>query len=160
MKRILCASVILVIMFLSACVGSSSTPVPATNTKTTTTHKSTVIAVTAEALFTAYHNSNTVAADAEYKGNTLQVSGEITAMGYNSSGIPYIELSGGYPTWSYQLDMALSSMGVQCFFNIDDKSALAQLPLNQNVKIQGQCACYDIDLDEDNIILDNCTLVK
>jgi hypothetical protein len=56
--------------------------------------------------------------------------------------------------------MALSSMGVQCFFNIDDKSALAQLPLNQNVKIQGQCACYDIDLDEDNIILDNCTLVK
>ena len=160
MKRIICASVILVIMLLNACVASASTPASETNTTTTATLKSTVIPITAEALFAAYHNGDTLAADSEYKDNILQVSGEVTAIGYDSSGIPYIELSGGYPTWSYQLDMALSSMGVQCFFNPSNKSALAQLPLNQNLKIQGQCAGYDIDLDEDNIILDNCSLVK
>jgi ABC-type glycerol-3-phosphate transport system substrate-binding protein len=91
MKRILCVSVILVTMLLSACVGSSSTPALATNTTTTTTPNSTAIAVTAEALFYAYHNSDTVRADAEYKGKTIQVSGEATAIGYDSSGIPYIE---------------------------------------------------------------------
>lgn len=160
MKRILCASVILVMMLLSACVGSSSTPAPATNTTTTTTLKSTVIAVTAETLFTAYPNNNTVVADAEYKGKTLQVSGEVTATGPDSSGVPYIELLGGGLTWSEGFEMGLSSSGVQCFFNLNDKSALAQLPLNQNVKIQGQCAGYNIDLDEDNVILDNCSLVK
>jgi hypothetical protein len=160
MKRILCVWVILVIMFLNACTGSTSTPALATNATTTTTLRSTPIEVTAEALFNSYCNGDTLAANSEYKDKTIQVSGEVTAMGYNSSGTPYVELSGGWPTWSYQLDMALSSMGVQCFFNLSDKSTLAQLPLNQNVKIQGQCAGYDIDLDEDNIILENCTLVK
>ena len=160
MKRILFVSVILVIMLLNACVSSTSTSAFATNTPTTATPNSTAIAVTAEALFTTYYGDNTVAADAEYKGKTIQDSGEATAIGYDSSGIPYIELSGGWPQWSYELDMSLSSMGVQCFFSLNDKSALAQLPLNQNVKIQGRCAGYDIDLDEDNVILDNCNLVK
>jgi len=148
------------ITLFSACVVSIPSSAPATITTNATTSKSTQVEVTAEALFTTYYGDNTVAADAEYKGKTIQVSGEATAIGYDSSGIPYIELSGGWPQWSYELDMSLSSMGVQCFFSLNDKSALAQLPLNQNVKIQGRCAGYDIDLDEDNVILDNCNLVK
>jgi tRNA_anti-like len=160
MKRILLVFVILTTVFLSACAVNTSTSAPAINTVTTKMPNSTVIEVTAEALFTAYHNGNKVAGDDEYKGKTIQVSGEAMALGYNSSGIPYIELSGGWQTWSYQLDMAMSSMGVQCCFSLNDESALAQLPLNQNVKIQGQCAGYDFDLDEDNVILDNCSLVK
>ena len=139
---------------------NASTSAPANSTVTATMPNSTVIEVTAEALFTAYHNGNKVAADDEYKGKTIQVSGEAMAIGYNSSGIPYIELSGGGLTLSERLEMGLSSTGVQCFFNLNDESALAQLPLNQSVKIQGQCAGYDFDLDEDNIVLDNCTLVK
>jgi len=93
MKRILFVAVILVIMFLSACAANISPSATATNTMTTTT---TAIEVTAEALFTSYPNNNTVAADAEYKDKTLQVSGEAMAIGYDSSGTPYVELSGGW----------------------------------------------------------------
>jgi hypothetical protein len=88
------------------------------------------------------------------------VSGEVTAISDDSSGMPYVELSGGGLSWSEQLEMGLSSTGVQCLFSLKNKSGLAQLQLNQTVKIQGQCSGSDIDFSEDIVILDNCILVK
>jgi hypothetical protein len=160
MKRILYIAPILVIIFLNACAANTSISAPETKTLTTTTLNSSTIEVTAETLFTAYHNNNTAEANAEYKGKTLQVSGEVTAISDDSSGMPYVELSGGGLSWSEQLEMGLSSTGVQCLFSLKNKSGLAQLQLNQTVKIQGQCSGSDIDFSEDIVILDNCILVK
>ena len=162
MKLILFLSIILVTIFSSACVATvnTATSTTATITANTSTPKSTVIEVNAQQLFSAYYKSNIIAADTKYKGKTLQVSGAVGVITIDDSGIPYIELWGGQPTSAYESGMGLTSLGVQCFFSIKDMPALSQLTLNQNVTIKGTGASWNTDYEEDNVILDNCTLVQ
>jgi hypothetical protein len=161
--KIIYALLLLATLLLVSACGSQSTALSGQTTtliKTSATNSSMTIEVTAQQLFSAYYQSNIISADSEYKGKTLQVTGSAGVITTDSSGNPYVELWGGQPTSAYESGMGLTSLGIQCFFSVRDEPLLAQLTLNQNVTIQGVCASWDTDYEEDNVILDNCTLVE
>jgi len=101
------------------------------------------IRVTASELYAAYYQGNAIAADAKYKGKTLEVSGTVTAVDKDILGIPYLELGVMY------------IVGVRCNFRSEDESTLAQLHVGQAVTVRGICTGYLVD-----VTLEDCSLVS
>jgi tRNA_anti-like len=122
-------------------------PISTSTQSVTTTPTSTAIAVAAQDLWAAYNNNNAVAADALYKGKTIQISGVESSVDEDTSGNPYILFAAPWPD---------NLMGVCCKFSSNNEAALAQLTTNQNVTIQGTCTGYN-GMD---VIIENCKLVQ
>lgn len=89
------------------------------------------LSVSAEDLSKAY-GIDELAADDQYKGEIIAVTGKINAIGTNVVDIPFVKLSGG----------SIEAWEIQCMFDKDHSNALAQLEEGQVVTIQGKCDGY------------------
>ena len=99
------------------------------------------ISISAIRLMQAY-TDNGVAADKEYKGKILIVSGTIDDIAKDFSGTPYVTL---------KTNEAFST--VQCLFSRKDESALSLLKKGQAIRIEGKCNGQTL-----NVILRNCSI--
>jgi aspartyl/asparaginyl-tRNA synthetase len=92
--------------------------------------------VSAGDLYSEY-KANEVAADAQYKGKTVQVTGIVDSIGKDILDTAYVTLTEGgeYEMW-----------GVQCMFAEKYESELAQLSKGQTVTIQGKVEGYLINV--------------
>ncbi len=137
-----CFAVIGVFTIIIVAIALFSTVFDFNGTTDTTTPS--VIHVTAQELCSAYE-ANEVAADAEYKGKTLEIYGMVYDIGKDILDKPYIELLGeNIYVW-----------GVQCMFDSNYESQIAQLVKGQNVTIRGRCTGYII-----NVLVEDCILVN
>lgn len=87
----------------------------------------TVLTVPAATLVTDY-DANEVAADAKYKGKTLQVSGTIDTIGKDMLDSIYVSIDGGHPL-----------RHVQAFFDASDAPRIAALKKGGTITVQGRC---------------------
>jgi len=114
--------------------------VPATSPPAASPSKSHFIS--AHELFANYQD-NEVAADATFSGRLLKVRGEVTEIGKDILGTPYVSL-----------DTETDSIGtVQCMFPSDE--GLPQLRKGQLVDIEGTCLGLLM-----NVIVRECRLLK
>jgi hypothetical protein len=107
-------------------------------------HQNSVVEISSSQLYAEYQ-ANAVAADENYQNKTLRISGVVTNIGYDVTGMPYVILPGSD---------VLGIAGVQCMFNVKDKPVLAMLTKGQLVVIQGKCVGYTF-----NVLLNNCALI-
>jgi hypothetical protein len=112
MKKLLLILVLLITLFSVGCL------------------KSQVIAVTADRLYYDYKTDAT-AADQQYRGKTLQVTGIIASIGV--SGSPYILFYNGVEPVVCE---------VQCIFSNSYASQLANLSAGQTATITGKVTGY------------------
>ena len=101
------------------------------------------IRVAADKLMTAYIN-NGIAADAQYKGKLLAVTGNVAAIGKDSGDTVYVTIETGVMVFK-----------IQCFFNKGNDTAFAPIVSGVQVTIIGRC---EGKLKEGNIVLKDCTL--
>jgi tetratricopeptide (TPR) repeat protein len=99
--------------------------------------------IPADKLMTAYLNDE-IAADAQYKGKLLAVTGNVATVGKDSGGTVYVTLETGVMVFK-----------IQCFFKKEDDTAFAQIGSGVQVTIIGRC---DGKLKEGNVLLKDCTL--
>mgnify|MGYP001145942510 CR=1 FL=1 len=122
-----------------------STPTPVAVTPTvapTPTPTPSIITVTARELCSAYE-ANEIAADAEYEGKIVKVSGVVDSIGKDILDTPYITLEGGKIFG-----------GVQCMFDEKYEPQLAQLAKGERVTVQGRCSGYLIG----TVLIRDCIL--
>jgi hypothetical protein len=101
------------------------------------------IEITAEELLQAYR-ADEKAAEAEYEGKILKVTGVVSSAGKNMVGIPFVKLAGsGIEAWR-----------VRCMFGKEYE--LSEVTTGQTVTIQGECDDY---LSPD-VIMKECVLVN
>ena len=95
-----------------------------------------VIVISATELYSAYE-ANQVAADQQYKGRLLKVTGVITSIGRDILGTPYIGLGSGseWEVW-----------GVQVLFSSRYESRIAKLEKGQQVTVTGKCTGYFLNV--------------
>ena len=129
---------VVVVVVLAAIGSNMSTPqtstsapqaqqAPTTQQKTPTpTPKEAVVKVTATELYAAY-KANEIAADDQYKGKTLEVTGIVDSIGKDILDTPYIQLEGGN-----------SFSGVQCMLSKDESSKAASVKKGQKITLQGR----------------------
>jgi hypothetical protein len=98
--------------------------------------------VRAGELFTEYLE-NEVAADEQYAGRVLRITGTVAEIGKDLLGTPYVLLL-------FRKD---SPTGVQCLF--DDAKGVSSLSKGRRVTIEGECSGKAI-----NVIIRGCRLVK
>lgn len=110
----------------SATAPSPSAPAPETTPDTTE-----AVEITAEELLQAYRTDEE-AAEAEYKGNTLRVTGMVGSIGKNMVGTPFIKLAGG----------SIEAWRVRCMFDKEYESQLSQVTKGQVITVQGECDDY------------------
>lgn len=94
------------------------------------------IEISATDLYSAYE-ANQVAADQQYKGQLLEVTGIISSIGRDILGTPYIVLGSGdeWEVW-----------GVQVLFSSRYESWLAKLEKGQQVTVTGKCTGYFLNV--------------
>lgn len=102
-----------------------------------------IASLSAVSLFGAYED-NEVAADEQYKGKILEVSGVVDSIGKDILNQPYIALSLGQP---YKIGR------VQCFFSDSDISKLAKISKGAEIRVRGKCIGK-----MGNILLHDCIL--
>lgn len=112
---------------------------------TTSAPQQPAVVITASQLVGAYQ-ANQVAADAKYKGQTIQVSGKIDGIGKDILDDPYVSLTG---------DPTNPLADVQCQFSQNDEAALASLSKGQQVTLQGTGKGMTIETVE----IRNCSIV-
>lgn len=95
-----------------------------------------VIEISAADLYSAYE-ANQVAADQQYKGRLLKVTGVVSSIGKDILGSPYIVLGSGdeWEVW-----------GVQCTFPSRYESRIAKLEKGQQVTVTGKCTGYFLNV--------------
>lgn len=98
-------------------------------------------AITAEALYSAYE-ANEVAADQQYKGKVISITGKVKTVGKDLLKNSYVSLETS--------NMILS---VQCFFSEKDTAALAKLSKGDTVTITGTVKGSTM-----NIVVEDCKL--
>jgi len=98
-------------------------------------------AITAEQLFSAYQ-ANEVAADQEYKGKNISITGKVKTVGKDLLKTPYVSL-----------ETSNMFLGVQCMFSEKDTAKLAGLSKGDLVTISGTVKGSTI-----NIIVEDCKL--
>ncbi len=86
--------------------------------------------VTAAQLFRAY-KENGVAADRDYKGKVIQVTGVVTDIRHDLLNVPYVTLDVGGEALVFE---------VQCYFSNKQATNLAGLRKGEQVTIRGKCA--------------------
>lgn len=101
------------------------------------------IAITADELFAAY-DTNEVAADNQYKGKELKVTGTIKDIGKDILDHTYITLDTGNLICS-----------VQCYFENNQLDAVAELKKDQIITLVGKCNGQSM-----NVILKNSVIVS
>jgi hypothetical protein len=101
------------------------------------------IVVTATKLMADY-NANEVAADAQYKGRIVDVSGTINSIGKDILDAPYVALS----TNEYY-------SVVQCMFSKSDQAQLASLSKDTRITLRGR-----VSGKLGNIIVRDCSIVR
>jgi hypothetical protein len=144
--------VVLIILVIAAASAKGSTvaatapSVSAPTTSATTQTQQAPIVVTATKLVSDYE-ANQVAADAKYKGQTLQISGTVASIGTDLMSDPYVQLNG---------DPMNPLANVQCAFSQSDESALATLVKGQQITFQGTGEGMTIETVE----ADNCSIVQ
>lgn len=107
----------------------------------TPTPSPTPLEVSAENLINAY-DDNAYAADEQYKDKRLAVAGEVYVVDKDSSGDPYVVLSGGN-------DFEVTQ--VRCYFDADDDQAakIKGLKTGDKATIVGECTgkgIFDVEL--------------
>lgn len=114
--------------------GSGSTTSSTASTQSTlqeeSTPKETAIEVTAVDLIAAY-DENEVSADNEYKDKTLKITGTVSDIGVDVANRSYIMLKDENDPYAI--------LGVQCYFEDDQKDAIAQLKKGDAVTVTGTC---------------------
>lgn len=104
------------------------------------------IPVTAAKLSSAYED-NEVAADAQYKGEIVDVTGVVETIAKDIFDTPYVVLRDG-GKWSV--------WNIQCMFSVKDELTLAQLSKGQVITVRGKCDGYG----RPNVIARNCKVVQ
>ncbi len=125
-------------------IASTSASSTASTVNTTKAPAQPPIDVSATDLSNAY-NDNEVAADAQYKGKVVDVSGTIDTIGKDVLGNPYVALKTG----------EYSPFEVQCMFSDADEATLANLSSGQVVTLQGTVAGKPLDVE-----VDGCSVVN
>ena len=92
------------------------------------------------------YKNNEVAADKQYKGKVLEVSGFIESIGKDLMDTMYVSLGGGG-----EFEMR----GVQCYFADSETDNLATLSKGQQITITGRC-----DGLMGNVLLKECAICK
>jgi len=115
--------------------GKRSTPSPAISSISSSLSELPALNVTAEEL--------SEAADKQYKGEIIAVTGKVTIVGTNVVDIPFVKLSGG----------GIEAWEIQCMFDKEHGDALAQLETGQIVTIQGKCDGYYMAIKMKDCIL-------
>jgi hypothetical protein len=95
----------------------------------------------------AEYDANEVAADAKYKGKTLEVTGNVKEIGKGVFGGQFVAM-----TLSKNQFMA----SVRCEFPKSAEGELSKLSKGQRVTIRGKCEGFTLD----TVHLEGCTLVK
>lgn len=98
--------------------------------------------IKANVLYLEYEE-NEVAADLKYEGHILYVDGEIISIGKDILDRPYIVLAGD------------TLVGVQCIFDEEHETRLAQLTEGDWVIVRGRCEGLVLI----NVLLEDCSLV-
>jgi hypothetical protein len=98
--------------------------------------------LTAQQLFAAYA-ANEVAADATYKGKTVEFSGTVESIGKDILDTPYLSLDAGSATFG----------SVQAMFGRSDEAELARVSKGQRVVLR--CTCSGKLM---NVIMRNCAI--
>jgi hypothetical protein len=113
--------------------------------------------VSALDLVDAYRD-NELAGDAKYKSKTIQVKGWVKEVRkrYPPSMAKDMDMT-EYPCVELQGTLGESSATVDCFFQGDVPTELAQLHVNDRVTIKGTCAGSE---GGESIEVDKCALVK
>lgn len=103
------------------------------------------IKVTALELSTAYKD-NEVAADQQYKGKTVEVSGTVDTIGKDILDTPYIAFAG---------EQYAIIDRVQCMFSKSDESQLATVKKGQKITLRGE-----VSGKMGNVIVNGCSIVQ
>jgi len=148
---IIAGGLLLCIGSCAICINSGSKSSTSNPSQTPTTSSPNVpktptaqaIQVSAGALYKAYE-ANQVAADVQYEGKILLVTGVVSSIGKDILSNPYVVIGDG---GKYSL------VGVQCFFDKGAESELAKLSKGQTVTIQGKQSGYFM-----NVTLSGCSL--
>ena len=101
------------------------------------------IEITAEELLQAYR-ADEKAAEAEYEGKILKVTGAVSNTGKNMVGIPFVKLAGS----------SIQAFRIRCMF--EKEYELAQVATGQTVTIQGECDNYM----SPDVIMKDCVLAE
>ena len=102
------------------------------------------IEITAEELLGAYRTDEAAAA-AEYEGKILRVTGAVGSIGKNMVGTTFVKLSGG----------GVEARRVQCMFDKERESELAQVAKGQMITVEGECGDYR----KPDVTMTDCLLV-
>ena len=103
------------------------------------------IEITVGELLNAYQTDRK-AAEAQYKGEILLVTGTVDSIGINLVGIPFVKLAGN----------SVEAWRIQCIFNKGDDAKLTELERREKITIQGKCDDY---LPPD-VIMKDCVLIR
>jgi hypothetical protein len=101
--------------------------------------------MTAPGMFAAY-DGNAIAADAKFKGKTIEVSGVVQSIGKDILSHAYIGLSGGGD---------FHIMVVQCYLDDAALPAAAEVQKGQSLRLIGK-----FDSKFGNILLKKCEILK
>lgn len=123
---------------------SVAEPTPTSTPEPTPEPTPSYIEVSATDLLAAYEE-NTVAADNQYKGQLLKVTGTVGSIGKDILDDAYVTLTN---------DDEYSLISVQCYFAKDNLDGIATLKEGDTVSIIGKC-----DGSTLNVLLKNCDLV-
>ncbi len=104
------------------------------------------IKVTAQELLEAY-DENGVAADKQYKGKELQVTGTVGSIGTDILDDAYITLENEEDEYAV--------ISVQCYFEKSEEDSIASLKAGDKVTVTGVC-----DGNNLNIVLKKCHVVS
>ncbi len=138
---------VLICSIVAMSIGISDSPSSSTNSyqgsQPTTASEPAPIVVTATKLMADY-NANEVAADAQYKGRIVDVSGTINSIGKDILDTPYVALT----TNEYY-------SVVQCMFSKSDQAQLASLAKDTKITLRGR-----VSGKLGNIIVRDCSIVR
>lgn len=134
-------SAVVLLVFVVLAAGSVQTDDAVEQEVESSSSSTEVIRTSATELFAAF-DANKVAADAQYEGKILEVSGTVDSIGKDIMDSMYVALESGNPI-----------LGVQCFFADSHQDTLSSLSKGQNVTIRGKC-----DGSMGNVILRGCVL--
>lgn len=137
---IVAGGIILIVIVIAIATSGEGTPTPAQPQVT----EPTGVAITAAELCSAYED-NEIAADAQYKGEVLDITGVVESIS-KVLGTPFVVLTDG-DEW------ALCS--AQCFFSTKDEPILAQLSKGQVITVRGKCDGYFL-----NVTVKNCKVIQ
>jgi len=133
-----CIIVVIALVALGVVMAVLNTSDDKPSSDVTSTPPPAVVPVSAAVLYRAY-TGNEIAADGEYRGKVLAVSGIVESVGKDITGTPYVALGG--------------PLRVQCMFPHGMENELVGLRPGQSVVIEGKCNGFLIE-----VLLTNCRL--